>query len=446
MWSNTLGDGFRITTFGESHGPAVGVVIDGVQPGLALDLDGIQAALDKRRPGRDPASSPRKERDRLEVLSGLLDGTTTGTPLCIIVRNEDARPKDYEALRDIFRPGHGDQGVFARYGIRDWRGGGRLSGRETVARVASGAVAAQLLAPLGVRIRARVLAIAGVEVSTRESPDWARAEASPLRCDDPEAEAWMRAAIDAARSQGDSVGGLVELVAEGVPLGWGDPVFGKLDARLAAAMMSIGAVKGVEVGQGFGVAGLSGSEHTDALSPTGPVTNRAGGIVGGISNGAPIRLALAVKPTPSIRLPLDGLREDGETVPVRARGRHDACICPRLVPVAEAMCALVLADAWQAWRATQGAELSLSDLRLEIERVDAEMARGLARRLELSRRAGELKRVAGLPVIDPQREAVQREIWKSHAREAAMDEDLAARLYALLNDACRAVQLTEPGE
>jgi chorismate synthase len=446
MWSNTLGEGFRITTFGESHGAAVGVVIDGVQPELSLDIAAIQDALDQRRPGRDRSFSPRKEKDRLEVISGLLEGRTTGAPLCLMVRNTDARPQDYEAFKEVFRPGHGDQGVLARYGIRDWRGGGRLSGRETVARVAAGAVAAQILAPLGLRIRARVVAIGGELVSDPPQGDvldeaaWSRAALSPLRCHDPAAEKRMRAAIDAAQAAGDSVGGVVEVVAEGVPLGWGDPIFGKLDARLCGALMSIGAVKGVEVGQGFAAAAVRGSEHNDPLSGEGLRRNNAGGIVGGISNGAPIRLRVAVKPTPSVRVPQDGLRVDGQPVQVQARGRHDACICPRLVPIAEAMTALVLADAWAAVKATHGEALRLEDLRLEIDRNDAEIVRALARRLALAKTAGEIKQREGRSMIDEGREDQLREMWLGMAREYALDEDLALRLFALLNEASRRAQ------
>jgi len=328
---NTFGHLFRVTTFGESHGPALGVVIDGVPAGVELDTDALQRDLDRRRPGRSAAVSARCEADRAEIVAGLFGGRTTGAPLCMLFRNDDARSKDYDHLRDRFRPGHADFSWFRKYGIRDHRGGGRSSGRETVARVAAGAVARQLLLPLGVTIAGRAVEIAGVR-------------------DD---EAAQLAAIEAARTDGDSVGGVVEVVAAGVPAGWGDPVFDKLDARLAYALMGIGAVKAVEIGDGFGLARLRGSQANDALTPDGPATNRAGGILGGVSTGAPIVVRLAVKPTPSIAAEQDTVDVHGAATVVAVGGRHDPCVVPRLVPVAEAMTALVLVDGWLRQRAVR---------------------------------------------------------------------------------------------
>lgn len=345
MSSNSFGRFFRITSFGESHGPALGVVIDGVPPRLPLDLDAVQRELDRRRPGQSALSSPRQEADRVELLSGLFEGLTTGAPLCLLIRNQDARPRDYRELGELFRPGHADLAVQRKYGIRDWRGGGRSSGRETVARVAAGAVARQVLAPLGVSVTGHLLEAAGIR-ATRFSPE--EIERNPLRCADAEAASRMAEAIEAARAAGDSVGGVVEVRAGGVPAGWGDPVFAKLDAAIAGALMGIGAVKGVEIGDGFALARARGSEANDPILPDGFASNRAGGILGGISSGAEIVARVAVKPTPSIRSPQQTIDREGQPRTLSVAGRHDPCIAPRLVPVAEAMLALVLADAYLA--------------------------------------------------------------------------------------------------
>jgi chorismate synthase len=351
MSSNTFGRYLRLTTFGESHGPAVGAVLDGLPPRLKLDLTGVQRELDRRRPGASSVASARREPDRVQVLSGLFDGQTTGAPICMVIASEDARPADYEPLRELLRPGHADATYRQKYGIRDWRGGGRASGRETAARVAAGAVARQLLAPLGVRVVGQVIELAGI---VAVAPDPTAAPKSPVRCGDPEAAARMEAAIEQARAEGDSVGGVVQVIASGVPAGWGDPVFGKLDALLAGALMSIGAVKGVEVGDGFALARMMGSESNDALVPGGFATNRAGGVLGGISTGQDLVLRCAVKPTPSIRKTQTTVDTSGQPATISVQGRHDPCIAPRLVPVAEAMTCLVLADAWLAQRALVG--------------------------------------------------------------------------------------------
>ena len=340
---NSFGHNFRITTFGESHGPAVGVVIDGVPPGLAIEREDIQKELDRRRPGQGSLSSPRNEADKVEILSGVLEGESTGAPVCLIVWNEDARPEDYEELKNYFRPGHGDLTWFNKYGLRDWRGGGRLSGRETVGRVAAGVVAREILKPTGLKITGHVVEVAGIEAKTFD-PD--AIETNPVRSADPEAAHEMIRAIEEARDEGDSVGGIVEVLVEGAPPGLGDPVFHKLDALLGMAMLSIGAVKAVEFGDGFGLAKMRGSEANDAILEDGFASNHAGGILGGISNGAPIVIRLAVKPTPSIALEQRTIDEAGKPASISVKGRHDPCIAPRIVPVAEAMAAIVLADSY----------------------------------------------------------------------------------------------------
>jgi chorismate synthase len=318
---NTFGRNFRITTFGESHGKALGAVIDGCPPGIPLDENDIQALLDRRRPGTSPLSSPRQEDDRVEILSGVFEGKTTGTPIAMIVRNRDTKSEDYDDLREKFRPGHADFTYQEKYGIRDHRGGGRSSGRETAGRVAAGALALKYLSLHGIIVSGRIVSVHG-----RMEP------------------AAIEAEILAAKEAGDSVGGIAEIVAKGCPAGLGDPVFGKLDAAIAGAMMGIGAVKGVEIGDGFAVAGRLGSHNNDPMTKDGFASNHAGGILGGISSGQDIVVRIAVKPTPSIAKTQKTRDIHGSVVDISVGGRHDPCIVPRILPVAEAMLALVLAD------------------------------------------------------------------------------------------------------
>lgn len=340
---SSFGRAFRIVSFGESHGPAVGVVLDGVRPGLPFDLAAIQRDLDRRRPGQSDLVTPRNEADRIQVLSGVFEGRTTGHPIALVVFNENQRSGDYKGIQDLFRPGHADLTYDRKYGLRDPRGGGRSSGRETLARVAAGAWAKQQLATLGVSIRGFNREIAGIAC---ERVDWAFVEQNPLRSADPDRFPEQRAAVEAARAEGDSVGGVAEVWIEGLPVGLGDPAFAKLDALLAFALMGIGAVKGVELGSGFASARLRGSENNDPLTPEGPGKNDAGGTLGGISTGAPVVVRAAVKPTSSISKAQRTITRDGAAAEISTRGRHDPCIAPRIVPVAEAMCALVVYDAW----------------------------------------------------------------------------------------------------
>jgi chorismate synthase len=318
---NSFGRNFRITTFGESHGTGIGVVIDGCPPRMDLDIQDIQPFLDRRRPGTSPLTSSRKEEDKIEILSGIFEGKTTGAPIALLVRNLDHQSKDYEEFREKFRPGHADLTYQEKYGIRDHRGGGRSSGRETIGRVAAGAVALKYLSARGISVTGKILAVHG-----RTDPSEIQKE------------------ILSAKGRGDSVGGIVEITARGCPSGLGDPVFGKLDARIAGALMGIGAVKGVEIGDGFAVAGLFGSENNDPLTMDGFASNHAGGILGGISSGQDIVVRIAVKPTPSIEKVQKTRDIHGNMVEISVKGRHDPCIVPRIVPVAEAMLALVLID------------------------------------------------------------------------------------------------------
>ncbi len=345
MSGNTFGIIFRVTTYGESHGAAIGAVVDGCPPGIKLDDSMIQRELDRRKPGQSEVSTRRSEADKVEILSGVFEGKTTGTPVALLIRNRDADPKAYEHLRNVFRPGHADFTYFKKYGIRDHRGGGRASGRETAARVAAGAIAKQVLRGLGVSIRAATVQAGKIRA---EKFDEKVIEKNPMRCPDPRAAERMLRLVRKARDEGDSIGGVVEVRAKGVPAGLGEPVFAKLDAELAGALMGIGAVKGVEVGDGFEVGTRTGSENADPFIKRGKKIrtrhNRAGGILGGISTGEDIIIRAAVKPTSSIPKVQTTLDKAGRKIKVKVKGRHDPCICPRLVPVAEAMVALVLCD------------------------------------------------------------------------------------------------------
>jgi chorismate synthase len=341
MAGNTFGKAFRVTTWGESHGPALGAVIDGCPPGIELDLSDIQKDLEKRRPGKGGGESPRKEPDQVDILSGTFEGLTTGTPISLIIYNKDARSKAYDHLQNIFRPGHGDLTYLKKYGLRDHRGGGRASARETVARVAAGGVARKILAENDISVTAYTVAMGEVSTSKREMGDISN---NRLCCPDLDAAERMEELIESVKKRGDSLGGIVEIKATGCPAGLGEPVFDKLDGALAQALMSIGAVKGVEIGAGFEAAGLLGSENNDALTPQGYRTNNAGGILAGIANGDDIIARVAVKPIPSISLEQDTLNLDNEPVKIKVGGRHDISAIPRIVPVCEAMVCLTLAD------------------------------------------------------------------------------------------------------
>ena len=352
MSGNTFGILFRITTWGESHDSAVGVVVDGCPAGLTLSAEDVQKELDRRRPGQSIASTARKEEDRVEINSGIFEGRTTGTPISMIVWNKDADSSAYDAIRNTPRPGHADYTYGAKYGIRDHRGGGRASTRETVGRVAAGAVAKKLLAQEGIEILGYVAELGGIkaDISSMDLSELtAKAESNPIRCPDQDAAGRMLQLLDQTRREGDSLGGIVDIVAKGVPAGLGEPVFDKLDADLAKALMSLGAVKAVEIGAGLDSARLRGSQMNDPMIfREGKVdfeTNNAGGILGGISTGAPIFCRIAVKPTPSIsrkQRTVDIVANKDADIEIK--GRHDPAIPPRIVPVAEAMVALVLAD------------------------------------------------------------------------------------------------------
>ena len=345
MAGSTFGVAFRVHSFGESHGPGVGVTIDGCPAGLPFDEDLIRRDLARRRVGQSKVTSQRQEEDEVQVLSGVFNGQTTGTPIGMVFMNKDADSSKYENIKDLYRPGHADFTYDAKYGFRDYRGGGRSSARETVARVAAGAVAKMLLAQEGARVLGFVSQIASIRMTTFDEEE---IERNIVRCPDAAAAERMVEAILEARRDGDSLGGLVEARAEGVPAGLGEPVFDRLDADIAKALMCIPAVKGVEIGAGFEVVTRRGSENNDIFETRDGVTrtrtNNAGGILGGISTGEPIVARMAVKPTSSITREQETVTRSGDPTTLRVLGRHDPCVCPRAVPIAEAMLALVLAD------------------------------------------------------------------------------------------------------
>ena len=342
MSGNAIGHSFVVTTFGESHGPAIGCVVDGCPPGLPLEAADIQPDLDRRRPGTSRHVTQRQEADRVEILSGVHEGATTGTPIALLIRNEDARSKDYASIARTFRPGHADYAYWHKYGVRDPRGGGRSSARLTAATVAAAAIARKWLAlNHGIRVRGRMSQLGEIPVPLH---DWDEVPRNPFFAACAEVVPRLEAYMDALRRAGDSVGARIDVVAEGVPPGFGEPLFDRLDADIAHAMMGINAVKGVEIGAGFASVAQKGSEHGDELTPEGFVTNHAGGVLGGISTGQPITVSIAVKPTSSIRTPRRSIDLDGAPVEVQTLGRHDPCVGIRAAPVAEAMLLLVLMD------------------------------------------------------------------------------------------------------
>ncbi|MPR34393.1 chorismate synthase [Salmonirosea aquatica] len=357
--SSTYGKIIKIATFGESHGVGIGVVLEGCPAGIALDTDFIQYELDRRKPGQSRITTQRREADEFEVLSGVFEGKTTGTPIALLIRNQDQRSKDYSHIATQFRPSHADYTYQAKYGLRDYRGGGRSSARETAARVAAGAVAKMILQHAGISVNAYVSQVGKLRLEkTYQEMDLAQTEENAVRCPDPEMAQRMYDYIDETRKKGDSIGGVVTCVIQGTPAGLGEPVFDKLHADLGKAMLSINAVKGFEYGSGFSGVELYGSEHNDAFytDETGKVrtkTNNSGGILGGISNGEDIYFRVAFKPVATIMQDQDSVNEAGEAVKVQGKGRHDPCVVPRAVPIVEAMAALVIADFYMRHKATQ---------------------------------------------------------------------------------------------
>ncbi|MFA5570775.1 MAG: chorismate synthase [Sphaerochaetaceae bacterium] len=343
MPRNSFGTRLSITTFGESHGDGIGVIIDGVEPLFEIDVDDIAYQMSRRRPGGNPLGTKRDERDHVEILSGIFEGKTTGTPIAMLIRNTNQRSHDYTDISSFYRPGHADYTWQKKFGIRDWRGGGRSSGRETAARVAAGSIARQILQSKGISINAYTIQIGPIKTEKR---DFSVIHDNFVHAPDSEAASKMEELIEQARDNSDSVGGVIECLITGVPVGLGEPVFDKADALLAHAMLSIGAVKGIEFGLGFESAALLGSQHNDQMSKDGFMSNHAGGINGGITNGEPVVFRVAVKPTSSIAQAQSTIDIEENEQTIRVEGRHDPSICIRIIPVIEAMAALTLLDLW----------------------------------------------------------------------------------------------------
>jgi chorismate synthase len=342
MSGNSIGKLFTVTSFGESHGPALGCIVDGCPPGMELSAADLQRDLDRRKPGKSRHTTQRREADEVEILSGVFEGRTTGTPIGLLIRNTDQRSQDYSKIMDRFRPGHADYTYLQKYGLRDYRGGGRSSARETAMRVAAGAIAKKYLGErYGVTIRGYLAQLGPIAL---ELKDWDAVESNPFFCPDPTRVDELERYMDALRKEGNSIGARVNVVAGGMPVGWGEPVFDRLDADVAKALMSINAVKGVEIGAGFASVEQKGTEHRDEMTPNGFVGNNAGGVLGGISSGQDLVASIALKPTSSIRLAGDTIDREGKAVEVATTGRHDPCVGIRATPIAEAMLAIVLMD------------------------------------------------------------------------------------------------------
>jgi len=361
MSGNTIGKLFAVTSFGESHGPAIGCIVDGCPPGLALSEEDMQVDLDRRRPGKSRHTTQRREADEVHILSGVFEGKTTGTPIGLMIENTDQRSKDYSNIADRFRPGHADYTYLQKYGVRDYRGGGRSSARETAMRVAAGAIAKKFLYQLvGVRIRGYLAQLGPLVLDLK---DWESVNQNPFFCPDPARVPELENYMDSLRKEGNSVGARINVVAENVPTGLGEPIFDRLDADLAHALMSINAVKGVEIGDGFDCIDCKGTDFRDEMTPEGFLSNHAGGILGGISSGQDVRASIALKATSSLRLPGAGVNIEGKPVEVITKGRHDPCVGIRATPIAEAMMAIVIFDHFLRHRGqNQGVETPMSPI------------------------------------------------------------------------------------
>jgi len=432
MSGNVFGKAFQVMTFGESHGPYIGLVIDGIKPNLPIDISEIQQELNRRRPGQSEIVTSRQEKDKVEIISGIFEGKTTGMPICMLIRNEDQKPSDYKKLKQVFRPGHAGFSFLKKYGIFDYRGGGRASGRETASRVAAGAVAKQFLQKRGVNIIGYTRQVDGIKA---ERTDLSVIDKNSIRAPDIDAAKKMEEKIRQIKYEGDSVGGLVEILVKNCPAGLGEPVFHKLEADLAGALMSIGAVKGFEIGSGFNCATQKGSEHNDEFyldKQTGKVktkTNNSGGVLGGISNGADLIMRIAVKPSSSIGKKQKTVDFEGKKANVEVKGRHDPCICPRIVPVAEAMVALVILDhLLMQEKLTDNTESE--SIQSKIETIETQLLLLLAQRVNLSK-----KRTIN---FHKEGDNVDKQNLKSMAEELGFKPDALKKLRRLIQQ-----QITE---
>ncbi len=442
MAGNSFGELFRITTFGESHGKAVGVIIDGVKPNCYFSVDEIQRELDRRRPGQSNVTTARNEADKVEVLSGVFENKTLGTPICLLIRNTDQRSKDYEAIKNLFRPGHAAYTYLSKYGIHDYRGGGRSSARETAGRVAAGALAKQILKKNGIEIFAYTKQVGNVVAKEVDSNE---IEKNVVRCADKIAAKKMEKKILRTKKEGDSIGGVVECVVKNCPVGLGEPVFDKLEAELAKAMLSIPATKGFEIGSGFAAAKMKGSEHNDEYyveKKSGRVrtrTNSSGGIQGGISDGEDIIFRVAIKPASSILKEQKTISVDKKEATIKTEGRHDPCLCPRAVPVIESMAALVIADHLMRLQMLKE-ENALMDVRRSIDLIDDNILILLSQRQSLVAEVAKIKNYQKKFIVDKKREADIRKRLFHHAENAGLDTDFVEKIFKSIIENSRAIQ------
>lgn len=433
MKSNTCNKYLGFTAFGESHGPAIGLVIEDVKAGQKFPLKEIQKALNERKPGKEQFVSSRQEEDKIEILSGVLKGITTGMPICLVVYNTDAKSEDYEHLKNIFRPGHADYSLFQKFKIYDYRGGGRASGRETISRVAAAGMTDEILKDIKIEMYpVRIGRIAATKINKpRGELNW------------PEAATYQQVQdyLLEVKAAGNSVGGIVEVQIENLPAGLGDPVFEKLDANLAKAILSIGGVKGIEFGDGFDLARLTGSEANDQMNNNGFLSNHAGGILGGISTGNTVKFRFVVKPTSSINVEQKTITHDGKNITTSIGGRHDICLIPRLMPVARAMIKLVLADAICYQKLVNEQKQDLSDYREAIDKIDEDILIAIRRRMEISRLIGKFKQERDLIIEDKDREIELFDSLKEKAVELNLSVDFVASLWKIIVAESKKIQV-----
>jgi chorismate synthase len=442
MTGNTFGELFRITTFGESHGKAVGVVIDGVKPNIPIDINEIQKELNKRRPGASSITTPRKEEDSVEILSGIFEGKSTGTPICLIVWNKNQDSKVYEKIKNIFRPNHAGYTFIKKYGIYDYRGGGRASGRETIGRVAAGAIAKSMLRQYGIQIVGYTKKVGKIET---KKINLSVINKNDIRCPDETSAKKMIALIKEIKQKGDSIGGVIEILIKGCPIGLGDPVFHKLNSDIAKALLSIGGVKGIEFGMGFKVSEEKASNINDEfyfdkkLNKIRTYTNNQGGILGGISNGEDIVIRIAVKPTSSILIEKRTVDYDHKPKKIKVEGKHDPCLCPRIIPVAESMIALVLIDKILTQKMLPKSN-TLNELRKDIDFLDKNILLLLSERQNISKLIGEEKTKTNKPIFDKKREEVVLKKRKAFAKKICLDIHFVETFYNSLFSISKSVQ------
>ncbi len=425
MKSNSFGRYFGITTFGESHGPAIGIVIEDVKPGIEFPLNEIQKALDSRKPGKKQFTSSRKEEDKIVILSGVFEGKTTGMPICLVVYNKDIRSEDYEHLKNLFRPGHADYTYFKKFKIYDYRGGGRASGRETISRVAASGLVEDLLKDININcypVQIGKFIVKKYDLNFQNDLYW----------HDKSNFEELQNYLDSIQKKGDSVGGIVEIKIENLPAGLGDPVFEKLDANIAKAILSIGSVKGIEFGDGFNLANLKGNEANDQINKNGFLSNHSGGILGGISTGQNLVFRFVVKPTSSINILQKTISKTGDEVSFISKGRHDTCIIPRIIPVAKAMVKLVLADAISYQKLIENQYLYLNDYREAINKIDEDILIALCRRKEISEYIGKFKKERNIEIENYERENELLNNLKKKAKIWKLDKDFVEKIWKII--------------